>query len=286
MKRLTDRQYWEGVSEADASDDASARPQSRIKLLAKRAIGKRLFDLISPYDAYLLWRVVFPRYLPASCEGLSVLEIGSAPGDFLVRFARAFGATPYGVEYTRHGAERNRACFSRNGIDPENVIETDFFSREFLNSHRDRFDIVISRGFIEHFEDAKEVVSRHVEVLRPGGLLFIQIPSLRGVYYPWTRLFNPGLLPVHNLEIMELKAFCRSFEGLPLETLRCSHFGTFSFWMFTAPSEARFLNSVVRGLTVLQRGLNLVFRLLFAGRGFESPMFSPNLLYIGRKIAR
>lgn len=283
MNRLTNRQYWERVSEAEPAEDAQQRPESCLKRILKRAMGKRLFDLISPYDAYLLWRVVFPRYLPASCSGLSVVEIGSAPGDFLVQFANTFGATPYGVEYTRHGAERNRYNFARNGLDPDNVIEADFFSQEFLDAHSERFDIVISRGFIEHFQDVEAVVARHAEVLRPGGLLFLQIPSLRGVYYPWTKAFNPALLPLHNLDIMLLPSFRKLFERQPLEILRCSYFGTFSFWMFTAPDDARWLNRVGRGLIVLQRGLNLLFRLAFADRGCETAMFSPNLLFVGRK---
>src|SRR4051812_41802194 len=103
MTRLTDQQYWEGVAAAEPTVQAS-KPDSRVKRLLKRAMGERLLDLLSPYDAYLLWRVVFPRYLPASCDGLSVVEIGSAPGDFLVQFASTYGATPYGVEYTRYGA--------------------------------------------------------------------------------------------------------------------------------------------------------------------------------------
>lgn len=246
-------------------------------------MGKRLFDLVSPYDDYLLWRVVFRRYLPASCNGLSVVEIGSAPGDFLVRFARIFGATPYGIEYTSHGAERNRNNFSLNGLDPDNVIEADFFSQEFLDTHGERFDIVISRGFIEHFQDAEAVVSRHAAVLRPGGLLFVQIPNLRGVYYSWTKAFNPTQLPLHNLDIMRLPRFRKLFEKQPLEVLQCSYFGTFSFWLFTAPYDARWLNRVVRMLITLQRGLNLLFRVAFAGRGCESAMFSPNLLFVGRK---
>ena len=283
MTRLTDKPYWEGIYGNEPSDIEPPRVESAMKRLLKRMIGERLMDLISPYDEYLLWRKVFPCHLPTSCRGLSVVEIGSAPGDFLVRFARTFGATPYGVEYTHQGAERNRRNFSQSGFDKDNVIEADFFSQEFLDANRGRFDIVISRGFVEHFVDAETVVSRHLALLRPGGLLFVLIPNLRGVYYPWTKLFNPEQLPLHNLDIMKLARFRQLFEKQPVDTLRCGYFGTFSFWLFTAPSEARWIGRVISFLIVLQRGLNILFRLVFRGKGGESATFSPNLLFVGRK---
>ncbi len=283
--RLTDRQYWDGLYK-DLGENAttpSIGPESPFKRRLKRLLGGRLMDLMSAYDDYLLWQVVLPRYLPQSSAGLSVLEVGSAPGDFLVRFARTFGATPFGVEYSPRGAERNRAVFAAADLDPAGVIEADFLSDSFLNEYRNRFDIVISRGFIEHFEDADAVVARHVDVLRPGGQLIILIPNLRGIYYVWTRTFNPGQLPLHNLAIMQKKRFLSLFSNAEVDQFRCSYFGTFSFWMFTAPASARLLSSIIRSLWIVQRGLNLAFRLIFAQRGCESSIFSPNLLVIGKK---
>ena len=40
---------------------------------------------------------------------------------------------------------------------------------------------------------------------------------------------------------------------------------------------------VLRVLIVAQRGLNVLFRLVFRRRGAESAWLSPGLLYIGRK---
>ena len=277
--RLTDQNYWENTYK----DAALPQSNTRFKRILRQFVGPRLFDLLSPYDDYLLWRVVLPQYLPKSCTGLSAIEIGSAPGNFLVRFAKTFGGTPYGVEYTRHGADCNRNNFAANGLDPNNVIEDDFFSEQFLDAYRGRFDIVFSRGFIEHFADPEAVVSRHVALLKPGGLLVITIPQLHGIYSYWTRAFNPELLPMHNLDIMKLQQFQRLFDSQSLDILRCSYFGTFSFWLFTAHKDAWWASHVIRGLIVLQRLLNLVFRLAFREHGYETAMFSPNLIFVGRK---
>jgi SAM-dependent methyltransferase len=284
--RLTDKQYWDGLYTDAGVPPVVAVPESRVKRVIKRLLGERLMDLMSAYDDYLLWKVVLPRYLPQSCAGLLALEVGSAPGDFLVRFARTFGVTPFGVEYSHQGAERNRAAFIVAGLAPDNVIEADFLSECFQQDYREHFDIVISRGFIEHFEDVEAVVARHVDVLRPGGLLLILIPNLRGVYYAWTRAFNPSQLPLHNLEIMEAERFRSLFTRLEVDSLRCSHFGTFSFWLFTAPASSRLISGLIRVLLIIQRGLNVLFRLLFSWRGFETAAFSPNLIFVGRKRIR
>jgi 2-polyprenyl-3-methyl-5-hydroxy-6-metoxy-1,4-benzoquinol methylase len=284
MTRLTEKNYWEGIYKDVVPIAQTLPPDSFSKRWLKRVMGRRLLDLITPYDDYLLWKSVFPDNLPGCCKGLSVVEIGSAPGEFLVRFATTFGADPYGVEYSRHGAELNRQTFEANGFNPENVIEADFFSQQFLDAYRGFFDIVVSRGFIEHFVDVESVVSRHVELLRPGGLLFVMIPNLRGVYYPWTKAFNPEQLPIHNLELMNISCFSGVFEKQSLlDMLRCSYFGTFSFWMFTARNDAIWINRLIRLLLLLQRGLNVLFRFAFSRRGCESAMFSPNLLFVGRK---
>lgn len=283
MSRLTDKDYWEGVYQAAPAAAAEPVPTPERKRLLKRLFGPRLMDMLSAYDDYLLWQAVLPRFLPRGASGLSVVEIGSAPGDFLVRFARTFGAEVYGVEYTSHGAERNRQVFAAAGYSTDQIIEADFFADAFLATNAGRFDIVVSRGFIEHFVDARAVVERHVALLKDGGLLLILIPNLRGIYGTWTRRFNPDQLPLHNLELMKAENF-RAACALPgLDVLQCGHFGTFSFWMFTAPAQAQLTNRFIRLLQLLQRGLNLLLRGVFGRRGGESAWFSPNLIFVARK---
>jgi SAM-dependent methyltransferase len=285
MSRLTDKDYWEGLYQAaPATAVETAAPPERKRLL-KRLFGPPLMNWLSAYDDYLLWQGVLPRLLPQGASGFSVVEIGSAPGDFLVRFAKTLGAEPYGVEYTSLGAARNRQVFAAAGYSSDNVIEADFFSDDFLAANAGRFDMVVSRGFIEHFVDVRAVVERHVALLKDGGLLLILIPNLRGIYAPWTQRFNPDQLPLHNLELMKVENFRDACAVPGLDVLRCSHFGTFSFWMFTASPHARLVNRFIRLLHIVQRGLNLLLRLVFGRKGCESALFSPNLIFVARKPA-
>ena len=59
------------------------------------------------------------------------------------------------------------------------------------------FDVVMSRGFIEHFDEPSSVVDRHLDLLKPGGLLVVSIPNLRGVNGLLTRFFhNPWFVAI------------------------------------------------------------------------------------------
>jgi SAM-dependent methyltransferase len=274
MRRLSDQSYWEKTNGYRSSVKTNS-----LSAFFKRAIGARRRQLFCSYKDYLLWEVVFPHLLP-SAPGLRALEIGSAPGRFLVELHSRFKYDPYGVEYTESGVLSNRHIFETHGLDPQHIVHADFFSDDFQKRYRGFFDIVISRGFIEHFDDPKNVVKQHVALLKRGGYLIVSIPNKRGMNRVLASLFNKQSLSIHNLGIMHLPVFRELFDDSLLRVVFCRYIGVFSFNQFDVPpaSRLRFLLSVCR---LTQRGLNMLFRLLFPRQGPESGWFSPYLLYIG-----
>ncbi len=288
MTKLTEREYWEGLYAEDAHPGSAgpavpvAAAPSRIKALLRRLLGRKLLQWSQPYDNYLLWEAILPRYL-AGASGAKAIEIGSAPGSFMIRLADTFGVEPFGVDYTATGAAANRAAFAAQGYAVDNVIEADVFSPAFQSAYREQFDIVVSRGFIEHFTELEPVLDAHLNLLKPGGLLIVLIPNLRGIYWLWTWIFNRPQLPLHNLSIMRLQRFQSLFDASRIRAEECDYHGTFSFWLFTVEPPVRVMKIVMRLLILIQRGLNILFRGIFGKRGAESAYFSPNLLFIGRK---
>jgi SAM-dependent methyltransferase len=253
----------------------------RIKNSIKRILGKKLLDYMGSYEDYLLWNVIYEKYLPKK-PGSRVLEVGSAPGDFLVRLNEKYDFVPYGIEYSDQGVDLNRRLFAENHIDPHNIIHGDFLSDEFHNRYEGHFDLVISRGFIEHFTDAQRVVEKHMNVLAKGGVLIISIPNLRGFNYLLARLLNKEVLAMHNLTIMRKQEFKALFDGQQVAPLYCNHYGTFNFGLFNAQPNS-FKQFVLDLCIKLQTILNLAFRLLLGNRGAESSFFSPALIFIGVK---
>jgi 2-polyprenyl-3-methyl-5-hydroxy-6-metoxy-1,4-benzoquinol methylase len=280
MARLTQEGFWEESYKAPP-ENSPASPKNKLRLWAEKLLGQRLVGYTRDYDDYLLWEVIYRSHF-ARIAGAKALEVGSAPGHYLVRLNREFGVIPYGIEYTESGAELNKRIFTSNGLNPANVIHADFFSQAFQNQYKEYFDIVISRGFMEHFDDVAGVIEKHLALLKPGGRLIVSVPNFRGVYYVWLRLFRKKVLAMHNLTIMQKSEFIKLFRAGGLSTLFCGYYGTFSLNHLHAPpgSPLRFITAFLHNL---QKLFNLLFRLAFAHKGRESRFFSPHLLFMGVK---
>ena len=282
MTKLSKKAYWDAIyRDRPRGADASHPLKARVMRVANAVGGPRLVAAMGNYADHLMWDVIYPKYLPKR-QGATVLEIGSAPGHALVQMHRRFGFVPYGLDYSDAGVKLNRSVFAANGLDPGNVIQDDFSSEGFHRQHRGRFDVVMSRGFVEHFADVEACVTRHVDLLAEGGTLLVSIPNLRGVNYFLSWIFNRDVLRAHNLDIMRKERFWKCFGDERLTPLFCDYVGTFDFSLFNADagSPMRFALEVCRKAQV---GLNVLWHLLFGDRGAETRLFSPYLLYIGTK---
>jgi SAM-dependent methyltransferase len=293
MIELSKKEDWEVIHESQkmtsvsvvgGKDLASEHLPLKNKLLrsVKRRLGPDVLNRMSSYQDYLLWEVIFKRYLSDIQPGANVLEIGSAPGEFLVKFKQQYGGVPYGVDYSNTGVQLNRQVFIAHQIDPENVIQADFFSDELHERYKQAFDVVISIGFIEHFDDVDAVLEKHLSLLASGGHLIISIPNFRGVNKQLLRLFSRELISTHNLDIMRKQRFARLFQKPGLSPLFCAYYGTFNFYLFLTGKYSR-LRFILTLFSKLQPVLNLLFRVVLKDRGLESRFFSPALLFIGKK---
>lgn len=287
---LTDKRFWDsthlnekkGLTTTLISNEVEPITlKSRIKIKIKALLGRRLLDYMRSYEDYLLWEVIYKNHLPRK-EGLKVLEVGSAPGEHLVRLSRTFGYTPFGIEYSESGVELNREVFAANGIDPNNVIYADFLSDEVHERYKGAFDIVISRGFIEHFTDVRSIVEKHVNLLAEGGQLIISIPNLNGLNYALGSFFHKDIIPLHNLTIMQKREFGKLFDDQGVSPQLCRYYGTFNFGLFNA-RKSSLLELALKFCMKAQLVFNVALRLLFKDGGAEHSKFSPALIFIGVK---
>jgi SAM-dependent methyltransferase len=283
MQSLSSREYWDSVRNSPLPAPNTEK-RGLLRLLKKR-LSQRTLEHMSSYAAYLFWSVLTKRHLP-SLTGKTVLEVGSAPGTMLVQFAQTTGCIPFGVEYTESGAESNRQTFVENDLDPNKVIRADFFWETFQDEYRDTFDLVYSVGFIEHFSNPRSVVSQHIDLVAPGGHLIVIIPHLKGVNYALTKFFAPGLVEIHNLDMMTPETFRECFDDPRIKALECRLYGTFNFDLFDdGRPETSWRQRVHTLCQYSQPLLNLAFRRLFSDRAVESRWTSPYLIFIGKKRA-
>jgi SAM-dependent methyltransferase len=186
------------------------------------------------------------------------------------------------VEYTPNGADLNRRRFEAIGVDSGQVIEADALSEAFLASWQGGFDVVFSMGFVEHFTDPAPVIARHVALCRPGGLVVVTVPNMRGLNLGLTRLFDASLIPLHHLEIMAPDVLSGLFAGASIEPLFCGYYGSMDLGAFTTPHPVRRWG--LRALRGVQWGVNRALAATPSDRRFEHRWTSPFLAFVGRRL--
>lgn len=150
-------------------------------------------------------------------SGERLLELGCAPGRWMVFYAERFGAEVEGVEYTDFGAEQTRANLAACNV-AGIVHHVDFW--KFTPARP--YDLVLSLGFIEHFVEVDDAFARHAALLAPGGRLVLSVPNFQGVNRYLQRVFDADWLALHNLEAIGHQPYAgrAAAAGLTIESMR------------------------------------------------------------------
>lgn len=273
MKKLSEKSYWDSIYQSVSVSNINSRSVfSRIKGGIKH--------ITRDYSNYMLWEVLCKKYLPYNSE-YKIIEVGCAPGKYLTNFHRVFGYIPYGVEYSEKGVEITKEHFKKMNLDSEGVIYADFFDEGFQNANKEKYDVVFSRGFIEHFDDVKRVVGLHSNLIKKGGYMVITIPNLNGINQVIAKMFNRYSYDLHNVSIMNNKAFTSLFSEEMFDKLYCGYVGIFSIGLFNTDKKWKYY--VYRVLLLLQRPVDFLMRVLFRDTFVTSKYTSPYLVCIAQK---
>jgi SAM-dependent methyltransferase len=175
----------------------------------------------------------------------TILEIGCAPGKWLAFFQKELELLPSGIEYSRVGLDATKKNFDMLDIKYGSMWEGDFLRIPVI----DQFDIVLSLGFVEHFDDPKAVIKQHVEWLKPGGLLIIGVPNFKGIYKHLQSILDKSIIEKHNLDIMELSYFSNIACECGLSVKQVNYIGSFEpFLPIPKPGIANVSQLVVKVL--------------------------------------
>ncbi|MEK7382553.1 MAG: class I SAM-dependent methyltransferase [Elusimicrobiota bacterium] len=201
---------------------------------------------------------IFERFFKPD-PGLRVFEAGCAPGAWLSYFSRHFGYQAYGCDTSPRGVELTRENFRLCGI-AGTVVQTEFLDVPGEGT----FDVVLSLGFIEHFADPGPVLDKHVRLLKPGGVLVLEVPNLVGLN-AW--LVTPELLAVHNQTVMNRLFFEDFGRSRGLETLFLGYIGGFEPDNLGPPRPALLRRVVLKALRILRAlpGTGKLNSVLFSG---------------------
>jgi SAM-dependent methyltransferase len=190
-----------------------------------------------------LWRRLMA--IPGLSSGVA-LELGCAPGRILERLARAAPHFTYhGLDYSRPGLEACKKALADAGIQAE-LHEGDLWTTELALP----YDVVVSAGLIEHFDDPAAILRRHGDFAREGGWVIVTVPNWT---HPWfNRAVTIGLRPdtfaTHNPATMDPDALGRAMREAGFTDVR------------TGRGGGAFVTTVRESATLRARALQAVAR--------------------------
>ena len=155
----------------------------------------------------------------ANKKELSVLEIGCANSIWPIYFYQYFNAKVFGLDYSRVGCEKSRNLLRHYNI-PGEVYCDNLFSPS--SKLLQQFDLVVSFGVVEHFENTADCLKSCAAFVKPGGLLFTLVPNMSGVVGFIQKYVDRAIYDIHMPLTKEDLILAHHSSGLTLEN--CDYF--------------------------------------------------------------
>ncbi|MFL6587555.1 MAG: class I SAM-dependent methyltransferase [Luteimonas sp.] len=185
---------------------------------------------------------VFGRHVPrALCDaGGRILDVGCGNGAFVLR-AQQMGLTAYGSEPDPKAVEVCR----RQGLD---VVKDDIFSSHWTAS---AFDWITMNHVIEHVEQPERFLARALDLLVPGGVLWLGLPNPEALGFRWFGVGWKGLHPPFHLLIPSQRVLRRWLEDAGFEDVVFVRRGAQSAGMWSETAGLSRREGLVRQLKFL-----------------------------------
>jgi len=198
------------------------------------------FKVPGNYTFHKLIKSIVDEKRPATA-----VELGGFPGYYAIFLKKYFGLKTTLFDYYVHPKVLKDVLaaneLSEKDID---VLEGDLFNYQ----PKEQYDLVLSCGLIEHFNDTKDVIARHMPFLKPGGTLFITLPNFTGVNGWVQRKYDMGNYEKHNISSMNPQALARYCKELGLKDITVGYYGKFSVWLENNDEQSSFTRAYLKML--------------------------------------
>jgi len=143
------------------------------------------------------------------CDDISqkVLEVGAGGSIWLPYFARRYNSEVYGIDYSEHGCTMALRNLDSAGVKGE-VICSDFNNAP--KEWRGNFDLVVSFGLVEHFENPTKVLRVLSGFLKSGGTIVTFVPNTAGKIFYVQKWIDKIVYETHKIfGLIELSEYHR-----------------------------------------------------------------------------
>lgn len=202
----------------------------------------------------------------------SILEVGCGNSHWLPYLGKLFDAHVEGIDYSPIGCEQARAQLRANNVEGEICCADLFASSE---AFAERFDFVYSLGLVEHFDDLDRVLTCMARFVKPGGLLFTEIPNLGSIHGLLSWAYQPEVLAKH--QIITLHGLKDAHTRIGLSVTGGNYVGLFSLNLVAWGVEPRWRKLDPKILPRIHRVVGYADSLLnrIGGLGMGTRAFSP-----------
>ena len=198
----------------------------------------------------------------------TAIELGGFPGYYTIFLKKYLGVSSTLFDYFVH-TDLLKKVLEKNqlSIGEISVIESDLFTYQ----PKETYDLVLSCGLIEHFQDTKDIIKRHIQFLKPGGTLFITLPNFRSVNGWVQRNFDLENYEKHNIDCMDPALLSKICTELGLKVKQAGYWGRYSVWLENKSEKSMLTKAFIKSIW-------------FAGKIFtkvvpiESRLLSPYIL--------
>lgn len=214
---------------------------------------------------------IFDKYLSGK-NYHTMIEIGGFPGIYSIYFYKYWNfkvtLLDYVINYNTISALLKNNDLKSNSIE---VINADFFNYKINH----KYDVVFSLGFIEHFDDIKNVLRLHWQKVRRNGTMIIGIPNFLGVNGIYQLLFDPDNLNVHNLKSMKIDYLISLIHQFDTSYYKVFYVSGAMVWLES-------LNTRPKMVQILTYCLNIV-GIILKFIGINNKFFSTHIFVIAVK---
>jgi len=208
-------------------------------------------------------------------EGIkTAIELGGFPGYYAVFLKKYLHLDVSLLDYFVHPPVTAK-LLETNGLPPDAIpcIEADLFRY----TPERAYDLVLSCGLIEHFNDTADIIQRHIAFLKPSGTLFITLPNFHALNGWFQKTFDRDNYDKHNLHCMDPEWLASLCRDAGLEVLQARYFGRFSIWLENEKAKPL-------GVRLFKKLTWLAGKALSKLIPVESRVFSPYILLEAKKM--
>lgn len=203
-----------------------------------------------------------------------MIEFGCNPGHSTLALLHYLDFEASGVDFNKHDRS-----FKNNVLENQKKIGKVYNCdvRKFVPE--EKFDLVFSCGFVEHFNDYVDIIKLHTIPVKENGYVLIVVPNFKKIQWLYHALFDAKDLSNHNLKSMNPKEIEKALTGEGFEVVKSGYAGYLRFWNYSQEGGF-FKRFLIKLVSKLVRTLSLLIGRIIKK---ESSLFSPWVYVLAKK---